>query len=497
MQKVKVFENLFSEDELKLILNNPIVNQHYEKIKYIKKGQVSFSINLPTFITNKILNILGVNLDPHKIPMRYICGDTENHFDVGKKPFSRTTVIYLSGVSNSEGKLIVNEEVHQVNENTAYVFSSGLEHKTDSMTDVPRLLIGPMSEEGFSVGSNFYINYYNNFNDAMNDVNIIDNPPGSVLTSIINANRWNVARVIDTNTSTQYSGNELTNYIYQTNDDIQNSVIDVTLTNAIFYVYPSPGIFYFNSSTDAITALNTIAVSSGTYQLGGNISSGSIGNYSSWRIANFIPANPPAIVPTNVFTNGTNLSDSFGEGTFYVYFSIPCFLRGSRILCAVGNKEEYIPVENLKPGSWVKTSRDGFQKIQLIGKSTIHNSGNNERFESRLYKLSKKLYPELCDDLYLTGCHSLLVDSLNSEQIEKTREKLGKVFITDRKYRLMACLDNRAEPWQNDGVFEIWHFALESDDEERNFGVYANGGLLVETCSIRFLKNKSNMNFVH
>ena len=26
-----------------------------------------------------------------------------------------------------------------------------------------------------------------------------------------------------------------------------------------------------------------------------------------------------------------------------------------------------------------------------------------------------------------------------------------------------------------------------------NYGVYANGGLLVETCSINFMKNKSNM----
>lgn len=35
--------------------------------------------------------------------------------------------------------------------------------------------------------------------------------------------------------------------------------------------------------------------------------------------------------------------------------------------------------------------------------------------------------------------------------------------------------------------------SLHSLDERINYGVYANGGLLVETCSISTLKNKSNM----
>jgi hypothetical protein len=33
----------------------------------------------------------------------------------------------------------------------------------------------------------------------------------------------------------------------------------------------------------------------------------------------------------------------------------------------------------------------------------------------------------------------------------------------------------------------------EHDNDRMNYGVYANGGLLVETCCIYFLKNKSNM----
>jgi hypothetical protein len=57
-------------------------------------------------------------------------------------------------------------------------------------------------------------------------------------------------------------------------------------------------------------------------------------------------------------------------------------------------------------------------------------------------------------------------------------------------------VDELAEPWNSKGAYTIWHFALENNDERMNYGVYANGGLLVETCSIMFLKKKSNMELV-
>ena len=34
---------------------------------------------------------------------------------------------------------------------------------------------------------------------------------------------------------------------------------------------------------------------------------------------------------------------------------------------------------------------------------------------------------------------------------------------------------------------------LENADEKMNYGIYVNGGLLVETCSINILKNHSNL----
>ena len=65
--------------------------------------------------------------------------------------------------------------------------------------------------------------------------------------------------------------------------------------------------------------------------------------------------------------------------------------------------------------------------------------------------------------------------------------------MTDGKYRLIACVDARAEPWASASHYTLWHIALENEDERMNYGIYVNGGLLVETCSIHLLKYRANM----
>ena len=59
----------------------------------------------------------------------------------------------------------------------------------------------------------------------------------------------------------------------------------------------------------------------------------------------------------------------------------------------------------------------------------------------------------------------------------------------------MACLDERAEPYLEEGLFNIWHFALENNDYYMNYGIYANG-LLVETSSKRYMKEHSGMELI-
>ena len=186
---------------------------------------------------------------------------------------------------------------------------------------------------------------------------------------------------------------------------------------------------------------------------------------------------------TLLYTNNINFNSN----------SIVCFLEGTNILSLNDeNKEEYIPIEKLRKGMLVKTLTQGFVPVNMIGRSTIINNTTDERIKDRLYCLSKEKYPELTEDLIITGCHSILVDSLNAEQCEKTVKDLGNIFATEGKYRLMAYLDEKAVPYKEKGIMAIYHLALDNNDYYKNYGIYANG-LLAETCSQRYLKELSGM----
>ena len=173
----------------------------------------------------------------------------------------------------------------------------------------------------------------------------------------------------------------------------------------------------------------------------------------------------------------------------------PCFMKGTQILCFRGEEEVYRPVQDLRKGDLVKTYRNGYLPVHMIGTSSLSNPGHEARIPNRLYKCSKELYPDLFEDLYITGCHSILVPALTNDQWENTKEMLGNVYITDNHFRLMACVDEKSQPYKRDAMIDIYHIALENDDYYMNYGVYANG-LLVETCSKRYLTELSNMRII-
>jgi len=172
----------------------------------------------------------------------------------------------------------------------------------------------------------------------------------------------------------------------------------------------------------------------------------------------------------------------------YSVYSIPCFHEGSKILTDKG----YRLVQDLRRGDLIQTLLHGFLAIDCIGYSMIYNSGDAERVSQRLYRCSPDAYPELLEDLIITGCHSILIDDFKEGELEKTKEMLGDIFVTDDKWRLPAAVDERAIPYEKEGTYTIWHFALENADYYMNYGIYANG-LLVETSSKRYMKEESNM----
>jgi len=169
-----------------------------------------------------------------------------------------------------------------------------------------------------------------------------------------------------------------------------------------------------------------------------------------------------------------------------------CFKEGSKIETING----YIPIEEVRSGDLVKTSNHGYVPVNMIGYRLFYNPICEERIKDKLYiyKSSFK-HPELFEDLIITGCHSILVDSFKEGEQEQTHELLGKIYITDSKYRLPACVDMDSNPYEVEGDVNIWHIALDNDDDYMNYGIYANGLLVESTCK-KHLKELSGMTLV-
>jgi len=174
---------------------------------------------------------------------------------------------------------------------------------------------------------------------------------------------------------------------------------------------------------------------------------------------------------------------------------IICFKENTKILTNNG----YRPIQNLKKGDLVKTLRDGFKPITIIGKRSIFHEATKERIKNQLYECSQNEYPEIFEPLVITGCHSILVENskevVNEEQIKKVIEINGNIYLTDDKLRLPACVDKRTSVYKIPGNYTIYHLSLEHNDYLMNYGIYANG-LLVETCSERNLKELSTMELI-
>jgi len=217
---------------------------------------------------------------------------------------------------------------------------------------------------------------------------------------------------------------------------------------------------------------------------------------TTWRIISFTPNTLSEVSNLALRVDGYPVSLVDKTGTvYYGTTTVLCFKEDTKILCLVDGKESYVPIQTMKPGTLVKTSLDGYKKVDTIGSSKIYNPAHTIRGKNRLYKCTKTNYPEVFEDLVITGCHSILVDDITDTQRKDITELAGRIFVTDNKYRLMACIDERAEPYTEEGIHTIWHFALENDNYYYNYGVYANG-LLVETSSKRMMKELSGMQLV-
>ena len=206
---------------------------------------------------------------------------------------------------------------------------------------------------------------------------------------------------------------------------------------------------------------------------------------------------------SNIVTVTIDAEDEAASATYTATINvqtptITCFEENTKILCFNNetSAEEYVTIRDLRKGHLVKTVSSGYKAINMIGKRDIYHPSIEERIKNQLYKCSTEKYPELFEDLIITGCHSILVKKFASnEEKEKTIEVNGDTYVTDKHYRLPACADKRASVYEESGNYTIYHIALDNEDYYMNYGVYANG-LLVETSSQRYLKELSGMELI-
>jgi len=179
----------------------------------------------------------------------------------------------------------------------------------------------------------------------------------------------------------------------------------------------------------------------------------------------------------------TYLTDASNNqvATSFLLNPAECFKKGTKIL---SENDVYIPIEELKIGDLVKTYKRGYQKVIRIANSRLCDYPRNTL--NQLYMYSRENNPKLIEDLYLTGGHSLLFDTLT----EKEATNMNQIhwpddeYMVEDKYKLLACLSRELYVAAEQNV-EIYHFTLEPPKNANPsyvYGVYANG-ILAESCS--------------
>jgi hypothetical protein len=242
----------------------------------------------------------------------------------------------------------------------------------------------------------------------------------------------------------------------------------------------------------------------GGYIYGFEISN--VSKYTSDTTFTPSPNLPPVTGNTILLVSGSGFSGTLGGTvTGYNYTTVSnmppgannnpttpitplCFLEGTKILVQSEKGEDgYLPIEDIKAGDKVWTYQWGYIPVAKNGYLVLDYQKTNPNKGNRLYSYSTETLDGLLEELVLTGYHSVLVPYFTDKQREETRKLFGKIYITDKLARLAVCLDERAQLYEKEGQYKVYHLALENEDYYTNYGILANG-MLTETTSLRMFE---------
>jgi hypothetical protein len=136
---MKYIPRLLDESDIETLRNLPGV---------LLGGQSTFYSHIPENIRQKLRDQLGLATSS-RVPFRWIHGDMAPHVDVGAHSFENTYLVYLT---DGEGQFQIGDETYPIEAGSGFVFSEGTQHQVTQTNGTSRLLLGPMSEQGFAVG---------------------------------------------------------------------------------------------------------------------------------------------------------------------------------------------------------------------------------------------------------------------------------------------------------------------------------------------------------
>jgi len=395
---------------------------------------------------------------------------------------SSATIQYLRGPQNSN--LVLNDDFTI----EFYIKCSA----SPPAQDLKSLILSQYS--GWGATSNSYWIFVNDDNSNLGVITILISGSGALLTGTtrVNNNVWNHVAIVRSG----MGSNNISLFV--------NGVLDTSATNTTTWDYSGANGFCIASNPlDQHVRLayqgfiSNLRIVKGTAVYTSNFT----------RPRNNLDAISGTALLLNTMFDSPFVDSSPNNLTITAYNSpapstdtpvipFPCFKEDTKILILKNSSEQFVPVQDLRRGDLVKTLYNGYVPINMIGKKDIIHTHEGPRDKNKLYKCTQKNYPEVIEDLVITGCHSILVDDfVNEQQREATIDVLGKIYVTDSKYRLPACLDERASIYEKDGTHTIYHIALDNESYYGNYGICANG-LLVESCSKRYLKELSNMELI-
>ena len=194
-------------------------------------------------------------------------------------------------------------------------------------------------------------------------------------------------------------------------------------------------------------------------------------------------------------SNGTVSGGTNTGSTDIILFKIgdqqpPCFNYGTQILCVDKDcKEVYVPIQDIKVGTIVKTYYRGNRRVTMCGHKTMIN--NPEKWAYSMYKMPKT--GEMLDDLIVTGGHSILQDKPVTDVMELTKQHKywgNKKYLIDGKYMVLAAVSKKFTQLKDTNQYTYYHLVLDCDNEYKQYGIWANG-VLTESQSLHdFKKHK-------